>query len=52
MLKKMREGGAYFIKGVMVLVVVTFVGPSWCGVNPRRSARRGVVATVADRDLG
>ena len=26
MLKKMREGSAYFIKGVMLVVAITFIG--------------------------
>jgi parvulin-like peptidyl-prolyl isomerase len=55
MLKKMREGGAYFIKGVMVLVVVTFVGTIFVvwGVKstPGDLARRGVVATVAGTEI-
>jgi len=55
MLKKMREGSAYFIKGVMVLVVVTFVGTIFVvwGVKstPGDLARRGVVATVAGIEI-
>ncbi len=55
MLKKMREGGAYFIKGVMVAVVVAFVGTIFVvwGVKstPGDLARRGVVATVAGTEI-
>jgi parvulin-like peptidyl-prolyl isomerase len=55
MLKRMREGSAYFIKGVMVLVVVAFIGTIFVvwGVKstPGDLARRGVVATVAGTDI-
>jgi len=51
MLKKMREGSAYFIKGVMLVVVLAFVGTIFVvwGVKstPGDLTRRGVVATVA-----
>lgn len=52
MLKSMREGSAYFIKGVMLAVVVAFVGTIFVvwGVKstPGDLGRRGIVATVAD----
>jgi parvulin-like peptidyl-prolyl isomerase len=52
MLKTMREGSAYFIKGVMLTVVVAFIGTIFVvwGVKstPGDLARRGIVATVAD----
>jgi parvulin-like peptidyl-prolyl isomerase len=52
MLKTMREGSAYFIKGVMLTVVAAFIGTIFVvwGVKstPGDLARRGVVATVAD----
>jgi peptidyl-prolyl cis-trans isomerase D len=55
MLKRMREGSAFFIKGVMVLVVVAFVGTIFVvwGVKstPGDLARRGVVATVAGTEI-
>lgn len=55
MLKRMREGSAYFIKGVMILVVVAFIGTIFVvwGVKstPGDLARRGVVATVAGTDI-
>lgn len=55
MLKRMREGSAYFIKGVMLLVVVAFIGTIFVvwGVKsaPGDLARRGVVATVAGTDI-
>jgi parvulin-like peptidyl-prolyl isomerase len=55
MLKRMREGSAYFIKGVMVFVVLTFVGTIFVvwGVKstPGDLARRGVVATVAGIEI-
>jgi parvulin-like peptidyl-prolyl isomerase len=51
----MREGSAYFIKGVMLLVVVTFVGTIFVvwGVKstPGDLARRGVVASVAGTEI-
>ena len=33
MLKTMREGSAFFIKGVMLFVVVTFVGTIFVGIG-------------------
>ena len=55
MLKRMREGSAYFIKGVMLLVVIAFIGTIFVvwGVKstPGDLARRGVVATVAGTDI-
>ncbi len=55
MLKRMREGSAYFIKGVMLLVVAAFIGTIFVvwGVKsaPGDLARRGVVATVAGTDI-
>jgi parvulin-like peptidyl-prolyl isomerase len=52
MLKSMREGSAYFIKGVMLAVVVAFIGTIFVvwGVKstPGDLGRRGIVATVAD----
>jgi parvulin-like peptidyl-prolyl isomerase len=55
MLKTMREGSAYFIKGVMLAVVVAFVGTIFVvwGVKstPGDLARRGIVATVADTPI-
>ena len=55
MLKRMREGGAYFIKGVMLVIVVAFIGTIFVvwGVKstPGDLARRGVVATVAGIDI-
>jgi len=55
MLKTMREGSAFFIKGVMVLVVVTFVGTIFVvwGVKstPGELGRRGVIAVVGDREI-
>src|SRR3990172_4232700 len=55
MLKRMREGSAFFIKGVMVLVVVAFVGTIFVvwGVKstPGDLARRDVVATVAGTEI-
>ncbi|HYL82197.1 MAG TPA: SurA N-terminal domain-containing protein [Candidatus Acidoferrum sp.] len=48
----MREGSAYFIKGVMLTVVAAFIGTIFVvwGVKsaPGDLARRGIVATVAD----
>jgi hypothetical protein len=50
MLKTMREGSAFFIKGVMVVVVLTFVGTIFVvwGVKstPGELGRRGVIAVV------
>ena len=55
MLKRMREGSAYFIKGVMLLVVVAFIGTIFVvwGVKstPGDLGRRGVVATVSGTDI-
>jgi parvulin-like peptidyl-prolyl isomerase len=55
MLKRVREGSAYFIKGVMLVVAITFVGTIFVvwGVKstPGDLTRRGVVATVADTDI-
>jgi peptidyl-prolyl cis-trans isomerase D len=55
MLKTMREGGAYFIKGVMLVLVVAFIGTIFVvwGVQstPGDLARRGVVATVGDTEI-
>jgi len=55
MLKKMREGSAYFIKGVMLVVAITFIGTIFVvwGVKstPGDLTRRGVVATVAGTDI-
>jgi len=52
MLKTMREGSAYFVKGVMLVVVLAFVGTIFVvwGVKsaPGDLAARGVVATVGD----
>lgn len=55
MLKRMREGSAYFIKGVMLLVVVAFIGTIFVvwGVKstPGDLGRRGIVATVSGVDI-
>lgn len=55
MLKTMREGGAYFIKGVMLFVVVTFLGTIFVvwGVKstPGDLAGRGVIATVGGVEI-
>jgi peptidyl-prolyl cis-trans isomerase D len=55
MLKRMREGGAYFIKGVMLVVVVTFIATIFVvwGVKstPGDLARRGIVASVAGAEI-
>jgi len=55
MLKSMREGGAYFIKGVMLFVVVSFIATIFVvwGVQstPRDLARRGIVASVAGAEI-
>jgi parvulin-like peptidyl-prolyl isomerase len=55
MLKSMREGGAYFIKGVMLVVVITFIATIFVvwGVQstPQDLARRGVVASVAGAEI-
>ncbi len=55
MLKTMREGGAYFIKGVMLVVVITFIGTIFVvwGVKstPGDLARRGVMATVGNMEI-
>jgi parvulin-like peptidyl-prolyl isomerase len=55
MLKTMREGSAFFIKGVMVFVVVTFVGTIFVvwGVKstPGELGRRGVIAVVGKAEI-
>ena len=55
MLKRMREGSAYFVKGVMLLVVVAFIGTIFVvwGVKstPGDLGRRGVVATVSGVEI-
>ncbi len=55
MLKTMREGSAYFIKGVMLVVVLAFVGTIFVvwGVKsaPGDLGRRGVVATVGGTEI-
>jgi parvulin-like peptidyl-prolyl isomerase len=55
MLKRMREGGAYFIKGVMLVVVLTFIATIFVvwGVQstPGDLARRGVVASVGGTEI-
>lgn len=55
MLKRMREGSAYFIKGVMLLVVFAFIGTIFVvwGVKstPGDLARRGMVALVAGTEI-
>lgn len=55
MLKRMREGSAYFIKGVMLLVVLAFIGTIFVvwGVKstPGDLGRRGVVATVSGANI-
>ena len=55
MLKRMREGSAYFIKGVMLLVVLAFVGTIFVvwGVQstPGNLGRRGVVASVSGTEI-
>ena len=55
MLKRMREGSAYFIKGVMLLVVVAFIGTIFVvwGIKstPGDLGRRGAVATVSGTDI-
>jgi hypothetical protein len=55
MLKTMREGGAYFIKGVMLVVVITFIGTIFVvwGVQstPGDLAQRGVIATVGNVEI-
>lgn len=55
MLKTMREGSAFFVKGVMAFVVVTFVGTIFVvwGVKstPGERGRRGVVAAVGDTEI-
>lgn len=55
MLKTMREGSAFFIKGVMLFVVVTFVGTIFVvwGVKstPGELGRRGVIAVVGNREI-
>ncbi len=55
MLKTMREGSAFFIKGVMLLVVITFIGTIFVvwGVKstPGELGRRGVVAVVGNTEI-
>jgi parvulin-like peptidyl-prolyl isomerase len=55
MLKTMREGSAFFIKGVMLVVVVTFIGTIFMvwGVKstPGELGRRGVVAVVGSAEI-
>jgi parvulin-like peptidyl-prolyl isomerase len=55
MLKTMREGSAFFIKGVMLFVVVTFVGTIFVvwGVKstPGELGRRGVIAVVGNSEI-
>ncbi len=55
MLKTMRDGSAYFIKGVMLVVVLAFVGTIFVvwGVKstPGDLGRRGVVATVGGTEI-
>ncbi len=55
MLKTMREGSAFFIKGVMGFVVLTFVGTIFVvwGVKsaPGDLGRRGIVAVVGSREI-
>jgi peptidyl-prolyl cis-trans isomerase D len=55
MLKSMREGGAYFIKGVMIFVVVSFIATIFVvwGVQstPGDLVRRGIVASVAGAEI-
>jgi parvulin-like peptidyl-prolyl isomerase len=55
MLKTMREGSAFFIKGVMALVVLTFIGTIFVvwGVKstPGDLGRRGVIAAVGNTEI-
>ena len=55
MLKTMREGSAFFIKGVMLVVVATFIGTIFVvwGVKstPGELGRRGVVAVVGNTEI-
>jgi hypothetical protein len=55
MLKTMREGSGFFIKGVMLVVVVTFIGTIFVvwGVKstPGDLGRRGVVAVVGGTEI-
>ncbi|HEX7629888.1 MAG TPA: SurA N-terminal domain-containing protein [Candidatus Methylomirabilis sp.] len=55
MLKTMREGSAVFVKGVMVVVVVTFVGTIFMvwgvGSTPGDLGRRGVAAVVGNIEI-
>lgn len=55
MLKTMREGSAFFIKGVMAFVVITFVGTIFVvwGVKstPGELGRRGVIAVVGGTEI-
>jgi len=55
MLKTMRQGSAFFIKGVMAFVVITFVGTIFVvwGVKstPGELGRRGVIAVVGNTEI-
>lgn len=55
MLKTMREGSAFFVKGVMLVVVVTFIGTIFIvwGVKstPGELGRRGIVAVVGGTEI-
>ena len=55
MLKTMREGSAIFVKGVMIVVVVTFVGTIFVvwGVKslPGELGRRGIAAVVGNVEI-
>jgi hypothetical protein len=55
MLKTMREGSAIFVKGVMLVVVVTFVGTIFMvwGVKstPGDLGRRGIAAVVGNGEI-
>ncbi len=55
MLKTMREGSAIFVKGVMIVVVVTFVGTIFMvwgvGSTPGELGRRGVAAVVGNLEI-
>ena len=52
MLKTMRQGSAFFIKGVMIFVVVTFIGTIFVvwGVKstPGELGRRGVIGLASE----
>lgn len=55
MLKTMREGSAFFVKGVMLVVVLAFIGTIFVvwGVQsmPGERGRRGVVAVVGGTEI-